>query len=285
MFIRFKPLATFAFAAALSLATPVQAEEALTAETVMATVDGTEITLGHMIALRNSLPPQYDQVPANILYDGILEQLIQQTLMMQSYEGDLPLIYQMTVENERRGVYARTVIERVMGEPITEDQLQKAYEEQYIDIEQGTEYSAAHILVDTEDEAKALIDELHSGADFAELAKEKSTGPSGAQGGDLGWFSEGMMVEPFFDAVAALKPDEISPPVQSEFGWHVILLKETRTKESPELDLVRPALEEELRKAAFDSFVEKLTKAADLEQPEFEGLDPEIINKTELLEN
>ncbi len=285
MFIRIKSLATFALAATLSLALPAQAEETLTAGTVMATVDGTEITLGHMIALRNSLPPQYDQVPANILYDGILEQLIQQTLLMQSFEGDLPLIYQMTVENERRGVYARTVIERVMGEPITDEQLQKAYEEQYLNSGQGIEYSAAHILVDTEDEAKALIEELNGGADFATLAKEKSTGPSGAQGGDLGWFSEGMMVEPFFDAVAALKPDEISPPVQSEFGWHVILLKETRTKQSPELDQVRDALEEELRRAAFDGYVEKLTKAADIEQPEFEGLDPEIVNKTDLMEN
>jgi peptidyl-prolyl cis-trans isomerase C len=285
MFIRIKSLAAFALAAGLSLALPAQSEEALTTGTVMATVDGTEITLGHMIALRQSLPQQYDQIPANVLYDGILEQLVQQTLLMQSFKGELSLQNRLTVENERRGVFASAAIERAMGVPITESALQEAYEEQYVNTEQSIEYSAAHILVDTEDEAKALVEELHNGADFAALAKEKSTGPSGAQGGDLGWFSEGMMVEPFFDAVAALKAGEMSPPVQSEFGWHVILLKETRSKERPELGEVRAALEDELRRAAFDSFIEKLTNAAEIEKPEFEGLDPEIINKTELMEN
>jgi peptidyl-prolyl cis-trans isomerase C len=284
MFARIKLLTAFVLAAGISLAIPAQAEVPLKADTVMATVNGTEITLGHMIALRKSLPQQYDQIPAKVLYDGILEQLIQQTLLMQSYKDELSLQYKLTIENERRGVFARAAIERVMKQPISDEELQKSYEEQYVKADQKTEYSAAHILVDTEDEAKALIEELNKGADFATLAKEKSKGPSGANGGDLGWFSEGMMVEPFFDAVAKLKPGEISPPVQSEFGWHVVLLKETRSMARPKLDEVRSEIEGELRKAAFDSFVENLTNSAEIDQPEYEGLDPAIINKFELLE-
>jgi len=285
MSIRFKSLAAFALAAGISLALPAQAKDALNADTVMATVDGTEITLGHVIALRKSLPQQYDQIPAKILYDGILEQLVQQTLLMQSYQGELSLKNQMTLENERRGLFASAAIERVMKVPITEEELQKSYEEQYVTADQKTEYSAAHILVETEDEAKALIEELHNGAEFSALAIEHSTGPSGARGGDLGWFSEGMMVAPFFDAVIKLKAGEISPPVQSEFGWHVIMLNETRNMARPELGEVRATIEDQLRKAAFDSFIEKLTSAAEINRSEFEDFDPEIINKTELMEN
>ena len=284
MFIRIKSLAVFALSATLLMALPVRAQETPTADTVMATVNGTEITLGHMIALRKSLPQQYDQIPADVLYQGILDQLVQQTLLMQSDKAKLSETAKLTLENERRALIAGDVIQGVMGEPIAEDALQQAYEKQYADIGQKTEYSAAHILVETEDEAKALIEELQNGADFAGLAKEKSIGPSGAQGGDLGWFSEGMMVAPFFDAVAALKPGEISPPVQSEFGWHVIKLKDTRSMERPELGLVRSEIEAGMRKAAFDSYIEELTKAAEIDQPEFDGLDPEIINNADLLE-
>ncbi len=284
MFIRLKSLSVFALAATLLMALPIRAQETPTADTVMATVNGTEITLGHMIALRKSLPQQYDQIPADVLYQGILDQLVQQTLLMQSDNAKLSEIARLTLENERRALIAGDVIQGVMGAPIAEDALQKAYDEQYADIGQNTEYSAAHILVETEDEAKALIEELQNGADFATLAKEKSIGPSGAQGGDLGWFSEGMMVEAFFDAVVVLKPDEISPPVQSEFGWHVIKLKDTRSMERPELGLVRSEIEAGMRKAAFDSYIEELTKAAEIDQPEFDGLDPEIINNSDLLE-
>jgi len=284
MFIRIKSLAVFALAATLLMALPVRAQETPTADTVMATVNGTEITLGHMIALRKSLPQQYDQIPADVLYKGILDQLVQQTLLMQSDKAKLSEVAKLTLENERRALIAGDVIQGVMGAPITEDALQKAYDEQYADIGQNTEYSAAHILVETEDEAKALIEELQNGADFATLAKEKSIGPSGAQGGDLGWFSEGMMVEAFFDAVVAMKPGEISPPVQSEFGWHVIKLKDTRSMERPELGLVRSEIEAGMRKAAYDKYIEDLTKAAKIDRPEIDGLDPEIINNSDLLE-
>ena len=98
-----------------------------------------------------------------------------------------------------------------MGETITPDMIQAAYDEEY-GAGGEQEYSAAHILMDTEDEAKAIILELTAGADFAELAKAKSTGPSGASGGDLGWFGAGAMVAPFEAAVVALEVGDISPP-------------------------------------------------------------------------
>ena len=247
MRIRNKYLAPFAIMATLSMPLPAQADDAPTAGTVVATIDGTEITLGHIITLRSSLPQQYAQTPASVLYDVILEQLVQQTLLMNSYDGELSLQGRLTLENERRGLLAIAAIERMMDTPITEEELQKSYEEQYVNGEQNTEYDAAHILVETEDEAKALIEELNNGAEFADLAKEHSTGPSGARGGDLGWFSEGIMVDEFFNAVLELKAGEVSSPVKSEFGWHLILLKETRDMEIPELAQVRAEIEDELR--------------------------------------
>ena len=128
MFDRIKSLTATALIAGLSFATPALTGDAPNADTVMATVDGTEITLGHMIALRNSLPQQFDQIPADILYTGILDQLVQQTLLMQSFKGDLSRQSILTLENERRGLIASSEIERIMGSPITDDDLQKAYE-------------------------------------------------------------------------------------------------------------------------------------------------------------
>ena len=143
----------------------------------------------------------------------------------------------------------------------------------------GKEFNAAHILVETEEEAKALKAELDGGADFATLAKEKSVGPSGPNGGDLGWFGVGMMVKPFEDAVVGLEPGQVSDPVQTQFGWHVIKLNETRDAAAPSLDEKREELEGELRSAAVESHVRELTEGAEIVKM-VDGIDPAILNTT-----
>lgn len=278
-------LASAAFACAL-IAPPATAEDAPAADTVVATVDGTEITLGHMIALRAGLPAQFAQVPADVLYKGILDQLIQQTLMMQSYEGEMPLAGRLSLENEERAILAADVMEEIAGNAVTDEAVQAAYEANYVNADDVTEYRASHILVETEDEARALIAQLGEGADFATLAREHSTGPSGPRGGDLGWFDASQMVVPFQQAVEQTEPGSVHPdPVQTEFGWHVVRLEETRVAERPALDEVRADLEQQIVQAAMEAHVARLSAAAEIDRATGDALDPSVLNQTDLLKD
>jgi peptidyl-prolyl cis-trans isomerase C len=147
----------------------------------------------------------------------------------------------------------------------TEDELKQAYDKRYGKAAR-TEYKASHILVQTEDEAKKLIAELDKGAEFAELAKANSLGPTGKNGGDLGWFDSQQMVKPFTDAVKTLEPGNYSEaPVQTQFGWHVILLQETREAEPPSLDSVKTELTAALQREALAGYVAELREKATLD--------------------
>lgn len=274
-----------ALAAASCLALPAQAQDEPDPSQVLATVDGTEITLGHVIALRAELPPQYNQFPAQLLFEGILDQLIQHTLLMKSLEDEPSFRSQVSIENDTRAVLAGQVMSRIRGVEPTDEEVQALYDETYPPEADETEYRAAHILVETEEEAAALIAELEGGADFAALAREHSTGPSGAVGGDLGWFGAGDMVEDFFNAVVDLEQGGISAPTQTTFGWHVIQLNETRSKERPALDVVRTELIEQSRQNALEAFVGELESKSEITRNDTSGLDVEVITNYELLGN
>lgn len=264
------------------LAGPALAEGE-TADTVVATVNGTKITLGQMIALKESLPAEYQSLADDVLFKGIYDQLIQQEILAQSVTTLGPRAA-ATLENQKRGYISGLAIDAVVKAAVTDEALQKAYDERFKDYKPQTEYNAAHILVGTKEEADAIKAELAGGADFAELAKAKSTDTgSGANGGDLGWFGLGMMVKPFEDAVVAAKVGEVSDPVQSEFGYHLILVKETRVAEQPTLDQMRDELAAEVENAAINAKIEELTKGATLTR-EGETLDPAILKKTDLID-
>lgn len=251
-------------------------------DTVVATVNGTEITLGHMALAKATLPQQYQDLPAEVLFPGILDQLISQTALSQSFEGEEPRRITIALENERRSLIAGEVIEGVMADAVTEDLLKAAYDEQYASQSLGEEYNASHILVETEEEAVAIKAELDGGADFAQTAREKSTGPSGPSGGSLGWFGPGMMVPSFEAAVVALEVGAISDPVQTQFGWHVIILNETRVKEAPDLDDVRGELEQKIRSDAVQAHIAELTEAADVDRSAGNAMDPNMLNSIDV---
>ncbi|MCR9124955.1 MAG: peptidylprolyl isomerase [Rhodobacteraceae bacterium] len=278
---------TFLPALALAgvLALPLGAQETPTAETVVATVNGQEITLGHMIIAHATLPEQYRQLPANVLFDGILEQLIQQSALAQSFSGDLPSRVTLSLENEERSLLAAEVVEDIMRDAASDDEIAAAYAETYANGDMGEEYNASHILVETEEAARQIKADLDAGADFAETAREKSTGPSGPGGGALGWFGTGMMVPDFEAAVIALSPGEVSAPVQTQFGWHVILLNETRVKAAPALEDVREEIANGIRQQAATNFINAAAESADVQRPDLSGLAPEILRSMSLLEN
>lgn len=269
-------------ALAAALAGPALAEGE-TAETVVATVNGTKITLGQMIAMRESLPPEYQSLPDDVLFKGIYDQLVQQEVLAQSVK-DLGPRALATLDNDKRGFVSGLAIEGIVKEAVTDAALQAAYDERFKDAKPQTEYNAAHILVATEEEATKLKADLAGGADFAELAKANSTDTgSGANGGDLGWFGLGMMVKPFEEAVVAAKVGEVTGPVKTDFGFHLILVKETRVAEKPTLDQLRDELASEVENKAITAKIDELTKAATVTR-EGEGLDPTILKNSALID-
>lgn len=275
---------SLALALTFAVTTPALAEDAPTAQTVIATVNGQEIKLGHMVLLRQSLPEQYSQLPNDVLFDGLLDQLIQQAALEGAYDGETPDRVKLALENQTRTLLAAEEVGEILKTAVSEEAIEAAYNEAYSDAEPEPEYKAAHILVETEDEAKAIIEELAGGADFAELAKEKSTGPSGPTGGELGWFSKGMMVGPFEEAVKDMEPGAISDPVETQFGWHVIKLNETREKEAPSLESVRNELKAKVEQDVVKAHVDALVEDATVDKTVAESIDPALLSNTELLE-
>lgn len=280
-------------AAALSLllALPVTAEETTNVKTgvvdldrVVATVGESEITVGHMIVAKASLPQQYQSIPDDQLWDGLLEQLIQQEALAQSEDAETTSLVQLSMSNERRSLLAAVAVTRVAERAVTEENILAAYRRDYIDAEQGKEYSAAHILLETKEEAEAVLAEVKSGADFAATAREKSTGPSGPNGGDLGWFSAGTMVQPFQVAVESLSPGEVTGPVQTQFGWHVIKLNDTRVLSAPDLEEVREQITQSIQQQAVEGHIDELMKRAEVSRSPQGAIDPSLLSNTDLLE-
>jgi peptidyl-prolyl cis-trans isomerase C len=271
-------------AASLSLAVPANAEDSAVAHTIVATVNGTEITLGHLILARQALPDQYSNYPPEMLLKGLLDQLVQQTVLAQSKSGDDSTLVKFALENQRRSLLAGSAIDAVMAKNIPEDDIQKVYDADYAEAESGEEFNASHILVKSEADALALVTALQGGTDFAQLAKEESTGPSGPDGGQLGWFGAGMMVPPFEQAVQAMQVGAVSAPVQTQFGWHVIKLNESRSMAAPALTEVRGEIEMQLRQQAAEAHIQALISTADVTHVAEGDIDPALLLNQALLD-
>ncbi len=268
---------------AASLAFGAMAEEKATAGTVLASVDGVKITVGHVIALRGRLPQQYQDLPDDVLYEGIVEQLIQQTVLMNAIKGILDDRTALGLENEQRAFLASEMLARITEREVTDEQVKTAYLERYDAAIPEQEYDASHILVATLEEANELVNLLEKGADFVTLARERSTGPSGKNGGSLGWFGKGAMVKPFETAVLTLAVGEVSAPVETQFGWHVVKLNDMRNLTVPTLDDVRPQLVMELQEASVEVELERLTKDANVARVEVD-IDPSVIRDVSLFD-
>lgn len=257
--------------------------EAPSADTVVATVGGTEITLGHMIALRERLPEQYRQLPDSALFEGLLAQLINQEALSQKADAESPHT-ELVLENERRALLANSVLQRAAEDAVTDQAIEQAYQETYGDAGPTTEWNASHILLESEEDAQAVEAELEGGADFAEVAREKSTGPSAPNGGSLGWFGPGMMVPEFEQAIGDLEPGEVSQPFQTQFGWHVAKLNEVRDKEPPTLDEVREELSAQVQRQAVEEAVSAASEDVEVERPDLSGIDPNVLSDTSLID-
>lgn len=284
MLFRTKILASAAVFALTAGFAQADSHTTMTAETVVASVDGSDITLGQLIMLRAQLPQQYQELPDDVIFNGLVEQLVNQQLLANSLEVE-PKRVGIAIANELRSLRAGEVVNSLSGAEITEEALQAAYDTRFEGVEPDPEYNASHILVETEEEAIAVKELINGGADFAETAIEISTGPSGPSGGELGWFGPGMMVPEFEEAVVTLEEGGISDPVETQFGWHIVKLNETRMTALPALDDLRPELTAQIQQEMLNTNLAELTEGADVTLPEEDAFDFSLIRNLDLLED
>jgi peptidyl-prolyl cis-trans isomerase C len=269
---------------------PAEAEAAapaqdVTRDTVVASVNGTDITLGEVLVAVGQLPPEYQQLPPDILFSGLVDQLVQQELLAQTVTEE-PAVLALLLANQRRSVLANTALEDVVAGAVTDEAVQAAYDAAFADFQGATEWNASHILVPTQEEAQAILERVNAGEDFATLAQELSQDPgSGPNGGELGWFAEGMMVPEFEQGVAGLEAGQVSAPIQSDFGWHVIKLNETRLQQAPALDAVRGEIEAQVRGDAIEAYLADLEAQGAVTRPEPGQFDPTVLGNSALLED
>ena len=237
-------------------------------EATVATIDGAPIYATFFDAYATARLQQSAEDLSDDDRDLLIEELIQFHLLAgAAIDAGLPEELDFAIEQElqRLQMLSRAMATRYLDDnPVTSIELQDAYE-QNIDRLSGIQYRARHILVDQEAEATAIIGELDGGADFAQLAMERSTGPSGPNGGDLGWFSADTMVEPFSNAVRAMEVGTYSQqPVQTRFGWHVILLEEMEDRMPPGLEAVRADITSLVEQQKVEAYLNSLREQAEI---------------------
>jgi len=231
----------------------IKAQE-LSLNTTAATVNGTTITLGHILDIKRQLPDQYQSLSNEVLFTNIVDQLVQQEILASSFKKD-PEWVSITMQNERRNILSTIIIDKIREEAVSDEILKAAYLQRYTQIMENMEYKASHILVDTIEKAQDLLKMLEDGAGFSEMAIKYSTGPSSLDGGDLGWFKKGQMVAPFETAVLAMEVGTYSKPIQTQFGYHLIHLDDRRETPRPNFEDVRSNLEIELQNVAIDTYL------------------------------
>ena len=242
---------------------------ASTSEPVIARVNGVDITQGDLALAEEDVGSEMQAVSP----EAKREQLI-------SYLADIIMVTQAADKKnladnpdfKRRLAFLRNKL--LMGyelqqeakTAVTDEALHQTYDEAVKSMAGQEEVRARHILVESEDEAKALLEQLKNGADFATLAKEKSKDPGAAEGGDLGYFTKDQMVPEFADVAFKMYPGQLSNPVKTQFGWHVIKVEDRRTKQPPEFEKVKDQIEAFLARKAQTDFITKLRQSAKVDR-------------------
>jgi peptidyl-prolyl cis-trans isomerase C len=270
----------------------------VTKENAVALVNGTYISKKKLETLEKEIEQRShgQKFPKKQL----LEELIQRELLVQ--DAKQKKLEQSKEVAERINMATRSLLSQAVvkdymkSNPVTDEEIKVEYDKE-VAKNSGDEYKARHILLKKEDEAKKLIVELTAGADFQVLAKKHSTGPSGPQGGDLGWFVDGQMVEVFSKAVIAMKNGEFTKePIKSQFGWHVILREDSRKQTPPPFDTIKEQLRPALEQKKIQAMLEALRKKAKVEilvsvdEPEVKApvvaddKTPKVAQETEVIE-
>jgi peptidyl-prolyl cis-trans isomerase C len=263
----FSRASALALVAALALATAplARAED----DPVVAKVNGTEVRQSDIAMAEEDLGQNGAQMAPDQKRDYLITFYADMLLVAKAAEakklGD-------TDDFKRKLAYARTkllmeqLLQTEAKAAVTEEAMRKVYDEAIGQMKKEPEVHARHILVETEDEAKAVLAELKAGKDFAELAKAKSKDPGSQDGGDLGWFTRDQMVPEFSEVAFKLEKGQLSDPVKSQFGWHVIKVEDKREKQPPEYEKVKEQLEQYVVRKQQSELITKLRAEAKIER-------------------
>ena len=269
----------YALAATLALAPlPASAQQAQPEpgqDPVVATVAGDAIRLSEVVDSKSQLPQQYQSMPMEAMFPALVERVIDIRLVAREARAngiaDDPDVRRELAQIENQ-IISQVFLTRHIDAMITDEEVQARYDEHIAALPPDEEISARHILLVTEEDALAVIASLGEGADFIELAAEKSIGPSADRGGDIGYFGRGNVVPEFADAAFALEPGQTSEtPVQSEFGWHVIKVDDRRAVAPPSLEEMREQFVTELSQQLIAELIGELRDAAAIERFNMDG--------------
>ena len=270
---KFAALALFVLPAApgctQEASTPRQQAASSAADPVVARVNGVDIRQSDIAMAEDDLGPELQQAPPPIKREQVIAYLSDVIIVSQAADAkklaDSP-------EFKQRLAFLRNKL--LMGAQLqaegkaalTDEALHKIYDENVKPMAAEEEVRARHILVESEDEAKAIVEEIKKGGDFATLAKEKSKDPGASDGGDLGYFTKEQMVPEFSEVAFKMFPGQVSNPVKSQFGWHIIKLEDKRQRPVPEFDKIKPQIEAFVARKAQTEFVTKLRQSAKVER-------------------
>ncbi len=259
------------FAALLLLLAVLAEPSSLTAagdDPIVATVDGTEIRMSDVEEAALVLPDQYRQLPMETLFPHLVDRLIRMHLL--AAEGEKQGLDETEAHAERlvraeRRLLEQATVDHLLDQRLDDAALRARYDAFAAERGGEEEVHARHILLADLGAAEQVIRDLDGGADFADLAKERSTGPSGPSGGDLGFFQRGQMVPAFEQAAFGMAVGAHSDaPVQTEFGWHVIKIEDRRAIPVPPFESVAEQLRAELAREIEDAYVDGLWSGSDI---------------------
>jgi peptidyl-prolyl cis-trans isomerase C len=251
---------------------------------VLARVNGVDIHESDLAFAEEEIGSNMPQMPPEQKRDYLITYLTDVVIVSQAAEKQ-GIANRDDVKRRLAFDHNRVLMEAMLTDTakaaLTDDAMHKVYDEATKQMASEQEVHARHILVASEDEAKAIEEQLKKGADFAALAKEKSKDPGAADGGDLGYFTKDQMVPEFADAAFKLEKGQISDPVHTQFGWHIIKVEDKRTKPTPAFDQVKAQLANYVEHRAQAEMVDNLRKNATVERldkPATPALDPSALN-------
>jgi peptidyl-prolyl cis-trans isomerase C len=258
-----------ALAVAVLLCAPLSTIRAEDANPVVARVNGVDIRESDLAFAEEEIGSSMQQVPPDQKRDYLITYLtdvivLSQAAQQQKLEARDDVQRRIAFDHNR--VLMEALLQDAGKAALSDDALHKVYDDAVKQMGSEQEVHARHILVPTEDEAKAIEVELKNGADFAKLAKEKSKDPGAADGGDLGYFTKDQMVPEFADVAFKLDKGQISDPVHTQFGWHIIKVEDKRTKPTPTFDQVKGQLQNYVEHRAQAELVQNLRKNATIER-------------------
>ena len=260
----------------------IYSQEALSADTPFVEVNGKIIKFGSAIIAFSKLQQRNVKFDESTVFSQIVQQLVNEELLSQKIDKENRLTL-LALEHEKRSAKAAQMVSKILKNFPNDELVNSAYKNLINELKGSLEYNASHILLKDEDQAKTIRKDIDNGKNFEALAKEHSIGPTGKNGGNLNWFDLASMVPEFSTALMVLSEGDVSQPVQTKFGWHIIKLNETREKKIPEFKRIEAQLRQNLRQKKINDYLKSLSENSEINFVG-ENINPNEITNIQLLE-